>query len=190
MKEIKNGAVDTLNMFRGIANVSPEVEGVTHSGGEEVYGEFATYKKDLYRFGSIYNHFGTAVVLDATAELNKFYTLTSESNSNIAIVAAPKVRQYRNLTINKAQGHRQSANAIHAGDPKVAKENAGWYTDVIEEILEEDAKLLVISFKKFIDDHLKSLLEHEPRVVFTNWRKRGGRVLKGDDLALLEEIAA
>ena len=51
----------------------------------------------------------------------------------------------------KAQGRRQSATAIYKQSPNAAKENAEWYAEVINEILDEDEKLLVISFKEFIE---------------------------------------
>ena len=175
LKDIKNGVVKTLNTFMDVTCPTEKEEGVTHTGGEEIYREFAIYNKGLYKVKSIFNEFGTAVVLDATAEVNSFYELSSNSNSNLDIVEAPKIRKYKNLTIFKAQGRRQSATAIYKQSPKAAKENAEWYAEVINEILDEDEKLLVISFKEFIEEHLERHFELEDRVVFTNWGKHVGR---------------
>lgn len=175
LKDIKNGVVDTLNAFMDVTCPKEEEKGVTYTGGEEIYREFAIYNKDLYSVRSIYNEFGTAVVLDATAEVNSFYELSSNSNSNIDIVEPPKIRKYDNLTIFKAQGYRQSANAIFEKSPEVAKANASWYADIIEEILEEGDDLLVISFKDFIDKYLKNHIFSRGEVKFTNWGKHTGR---------------
>ena len=71
----------------------------------------------MYRVKSLYNKFGTSVVLDATAEVNTFYSLSSNSNSHLDIIEAPKIRKYENLTIYKAKGVKQSANAIFKNDP-------------------------------------------------------------------------
>ena len=173
--DIKNTVRQTINSFIKIAQPKSPVEGVTHSVGDEIYSEFATYKKNLYRVSSVFNQFGTAVVLDATAEVNAFYLHSSNLNSNLDVVSAPRVRKYENLTIYKAKNQPQSANAIYKRDKDTAKDNAKWYASVINEILEVDDKLLIISFKDFIDDHLKQYFESEGRVQFTNWGKHVGR---------------
>lgn len=176
LKEIKNGVVHTLNTFIGVTLPREEDPEVTNTVYEEIYREFAIYNKNLYRIKSLYNEFGTAVVLDATAQVNKFYALaSSNSNSNIDIVEAPKIRKYENLTIYKAKGVRQSANAIFKRDSIAAKENADWYAQVITEVLNDGDKLLVISFKDFIEDYLREKLTQEGRVVFTNWGSHVGR---------------
>jgi hypothetical protein len=175
LKEIKDGVEATLDAFIGII-LPKEDPMVTSTGPEEIYQEFAIYKKDLYVVGSLYNKFGTAVVLDATAQVSKFYALTSSnSNSNIAIVEAPKIRKYENLTIHKAKGVQQSANAIFKRDSDVAKENADWYAQVITEILNDGDKLLVISFKGFVEEHLRGKFSGKEDVVFTNWGNHVGR---------------
>jgi hypothetical protein len=175
LKDIKNGVVKTINTFIEVTWLKEDVKGVTHSGGKEVYREFAIYNKDLYKVRSIFNEFGTAVVLDATAQVNSFYDLSSNSNSNLDIVEAPKIRKYENLTIYKAQGYPQSANAVFKKSPQTAKANASWYAEVIEEILDDDDKLLVISFKEFIAQYLEPHFNLDDRVVFTNWGKHAGR---------------
>lgn len=175
LKEIKNGVINTLNTFIDVTSPKEADPKVTHTGGEEVYREFAIYNKDLYKVRSIYNRLGTAVVLDATAEVNSFYKLASQSNSNLDIVDAPKIRKYENLTIHKAQGLPQSANAIFKKDKDTAVENAEWYTEVIKEILDQGDRLLVISFKSFIDEYLEDHFADDSRVVLTNWGKHVGR---------------
>jgi hypothetical protein len=175
LKDIKNGVVKTLNTFMDVTLPTEKEEGVTHTGGEEVYREFAIYNKDLYSVRSIYNEFGTAVVLDATADVNSFYELSSDSNSNLEIIEVPKIRKYENLTIFKAQRHPQSANAVYKKSHETASGNGNWYAAVINEILDADDKLLVISFKDFIEEYLEGHFELEDRVVFTNWGKHVGR---------------
>lgn len=178
LKDIKNGVIKTLNTFMDVTCPNPGEEDVTHTGGEEVYREFAIYNKDLFRVRSIYNQFGTAVVLDATAEVNSFYELSSNSNSSIDIVEAPKIRKYEKLTIYKAQGFPQSANAIFEKNRETALGNIDWYGRIIREILDDDDKLLVISFKKFIRADLPDLEDEfigDDRVRFTNWGKHVGR---------------
>jgi hypothetical protein len=155
---------------------SEEGSDTAYARCEESYQDFAIYKKDLYRVGSLYNKFGTSVVLDATAQVNNFYALTSSnSNSHIDIVEAPKIRKYENLTIYKAKGVQQSANTIFKKDDDVAKKNAGWYAQVITEILNDGDKLLVISFKDFVDDYLSKQFPEKGSVVFTHWGNHVGR---------------
>lgn len=175
LKEIKNNTKKTLITISDVTSPKEADPKVTHTGGEEVYREFAIYKRDLYRVRSIYNKLGTAVVLDATAKVNSFYRLSSQSNSNLEIVDAPKIRKYENLKIHKAQGYSQSANAIFKKGKKEAKDNAAWYAKIIKEILDQDDKLLVISFKKFWKTYLSQHFADESRVVFTNWGKHTGR---------------
>ncbi|MGV2871486.1 hypothetical protein [Colwellia sp. E150_009] len=174
--EIKNGVVATLNAFIDITLPKEKSPKETCTGLEEIYREFAIYKKDLYKVNSLHNQFGTSVVLDATAEVNNFYALTSSnSNSHIDIVEAPKIRKYKNLTIYKAQGVQQSANAIFKKGANVAKDNANWYTKVIKETLNDGDKLLVISFKGFIEEYLSKIFPEKGNVVFTNWGNHVGR---------------
>jgi len=125
LKEIKEGVYSSLSAFIDIILTKEEGQGTAYPGDEEIYQEFAIYKKDIYTVGSLYNKFGTSVVLDATAQVNNFYALTSSNgNSHIDIVEAPKIRKYENLTIYKAKGVQQSANAIFAKDDDVAKNNS------------------------------------------------------------------
>jgi hypothetical protein len=175
LKDIKNGVVATLNRFIDVTLPKEKDPKKTYTGGEEIYSEFAIYKKDLYRVKSLYSEFGTSVVMDATAQVNIFYSLSSNSNSNLDIIEAPKIRKYENLTIYKAKGPRQSANAIFKKDPNLAKESADWYAQVITEVLNDGDKLLVISFKGFIEDYLREKFTQESRVVFTNWGNHVGR---------------
>jgi hypothetical protein len=176
LEEIKKSVYNTLDAFTDIILPKEEDPMVTNTGPEEIYRDFAIYKKDLYRVGSLYNRFGTSVVLDATAQVNNFYALTSSnSNSHLDIVEAPKIRKYENLTIYKAKGVQQSANAIFAKDDDVAKNNADWYAQVIKEILNDGGKLLVISFKGFVDKHLREKFTLEDNVVFTHWGNHVGR---------------
>jgi hypothetical protein len=155
---------------------SEEGSDTAYARCEESYQDFAIYKKDLYRVGSLYNKFGTSVVLDATAQVNNFYALTSSnSNSHIDIVEAPKIRKYENLTIYKAKGVQQSANAIFKKDSNVAKENADWYAQVVSEILNDGDKLLVISFKDFVEGYLSEKYPEKDNVVFTHWGNHVGR---------------
>jgi hypothetical protein len=176
LQEIKESVDSTLNAFIDIILTKEEGPGTTHPGDEEIYQEFAIYKKDIYTVGSLYNKFGTSVVLDATAQVNDFYALTSSnSNSHIDIVEAPKIRKYENLTIYKAKGVQQSANAIFKKDSNVAKENADWYAQVVSEILNDGDKLLVISFKDFVEGYLSEKYPEKNNVVFTHWGNHVGR---------------
>lgn len=176
LKEIKDSVYNTLDAFVDIILTKEEDQDTTNPGDEKIYQEFAIYKKDLYIVGSLYNKFGTSVVLDATAEVNNFYPLTSSnSNSHIDIVEAPKIRKYENLTIYKAKGVQQAAHAIFKKDSNVAKENADWYTKVIKEIINDSDKLLVISFKGFVEEHLSKRFPEKGNVVFTNWGNHVGR---------------
>jgi hypothetical protein len=176
LEKIKKSVYNTLLTLADIIFTSEEGPDTAYARCEESYQDFAIYKKDLYRVGSLYNKFGTSVVLDATAQVNNFYALTSSnSNSHIDIVEAPKIRKYENLTIYKAKGVQQSANTIFKKDDDVAKKNAGWYAQVITEILNDGDKLLVISFKDFVDDYLSKQFPEKGSVVFTHWGNHVGR---------------
>ena len=174
LKEIKNTVVDHLNTFMDIARPLDDPS-FTFSNSEEVFMPFAVYNKDLYRVKTLYNQFGTAVVLDATAEVNSFFSLSSQSNSQIDVIPAPKIRKYKNLSINLAKGIRQSATAINQVDKAKAAEVKFYYSSIINEILQDGDKLLVISFKEFIDNHLENEFVLNEQVVFTNWGKHVGR---------------
>ena len=172
---IKEAVIKLINAFIVITQPRLSDKDETHTGGEEIYSEFAIYKKDMYQVSSLFNKFGTAVVLDATAEVNDFYIQSSNTNSNLDIVSAPKIRKYENLTIYKARNQPQSANAVYKKDKQTAKKSARWYSAVINEILEEGDKLLVISFKDFIETYLEPHFVSDKRVQFTNWGKHVGR---------------
>lgn len=174
LKEIKNTVVDHLNTLMDIARPLDDPS-ITFSDSEEVFLPFAVYNKDLYRVKTLYNQFGTAVVLDATAEVNSFFSLSSQSNSQIDVIPAPKIRKYKNLTINLAKGVRQSAAAINQVDTAKAAEVKFYYSSIINEILQDGDKLLVISFKEFIENHLEKEFALNEQVVFTNWGKHVGR---------------
>jgi len=177
LQDIKDGVRATWSTFIDIILPKENDPEETCTGLEEIYREFAIYNKDLYKVSSLQNMFGTSVVLDATAEVNTFYRLSSDSYSNLNIIEAPKIRKYENLTIYEAKEIPQSAYAIFKKGANVAKENANWYTKVIKEILNDGDKLLVISFKGFVEEHLsKNFTENElANVVFTNWGNHVGR---------------
>jgi len=177
LQDIKNGVRATWDAFIDITLPKEKDPEETCTGLEEIYREFAIYKKDLYKVSSLQNMFGTSVVLDATAEVNTFYRMSSDSYSHLDIIEAPKIRKYENLTIYKAKGIQQSANAIFKKGTNVAKENANWYTKVIQEILNDGDKLLVISFKGFVEEYLceKFPEKEKGNVVFTNWGNHVGR---------------
>ena len=103
LEYIKEAVIKLINAFIVITQPRLSDKDETHTGGEEIYSEFAIYKKDMYQVSSLFNKFGTAVVLDATAEVNDFYIQSSNTNSNLDIVSAPKIRKYANLTIYKAR---------------------------------------------------------------------------------------
>lgn len=178
IKDIKNEVVDALKAFIDVTHPNQHDANVYHTGGEEVYREFAIYNKDLYWVKNIYNQFGTSIVLDATAEVNKYYKVAADSNSHIEIIDAPKIRKYNNLKIYKAKGCRQSAKAITGGDKNNFEDNVKFYGNIVKEILGAEDKILVITFKKFLSSDLHTLedeLAGNSQVELINWGKHVGQ---------------
>jgi hypothetical protein len=116
---------------------------------------FALFKTNqittINKFKQFYSTFGTCLVLDATATVNKFYSTASTGRlPNFDIINLPKIRKYTNLNIYTAKGFSQSRHVLCATVEKI-ESSFDVYKPVIESLKSEEEKLLVIGHKSFID---------------------------------------
>lgn len=122
---------------------------------------------------NLINKLGVSVVLDATAVVNEYYKLANRFLGHVGFVIAPQIRKYKNLTINKAIGFKQSRAAIY--NQKSAEEmqsTAKSYASYVTNELGDNDDILIICHKGF-----RSALEkqvNDNRVKFTHWGNHVG----------------
>jgi hypothetical protein len=135
---------------------------------------FKDQKKHLVSVNNIYSRLGSCVVLDATAQFNEFYNFANKSGfSSIAMVPAPQIRKYQNLTIHKAKGFSQSRSALYKGENVDQKQTAKQYLSYAKNELQTDDQMLIVCHKEF-----KTTLEaqnKDQRICFTHWGNHVGR---------------
>ena len=132
------------------------------------------YEKALLATENLTNRLGLSVVLDATATINEYYQLANRFLGHVGFVKAPQIRQYQNLTINKAIGFNQSRSAIYRGKkPEELKSVAKSYASYILNELDKDDKMLLICHKDFTSTIKKQL--NDQRVEYTHWGNHVGR---------------
>lgn len=125
---------------------------------------------------TILSKFGTAVVLDATAEINEIYNTTAWHQSDrFKHIATEDPRIYSNFTINKANGFAQGADTIYKSlDAATKRSQALEYLRAAEALLtDEDDKLLVVGHKDFIQMLIANNANN--KIVFTNWGNHVGK---------------
>ena len=139
---------------------------------------FLIYKSNfetaLLATENLTNKLGLSVVLDATSQVNEYYKLANRFLGHVGLVTAPQIRQYKNLTIHKAIGFKQSRAAIYDRKTteeikKIAKSYASY---VLNELANGD-KVLIICHKKFTSELKKQV--NDNRVEFTHWGNHVGR---------------
>jgi hypothetical protein len=151
------------------------------SNYDDHYNNFVLFKTNqesyLLRVKNLYSKLGTCVVLDATASFNSFYQLAHKKQfSSIVLAPAPQFRQYKNLTIFKAKGFKQSRDALYASEDADFYKNAEMYMSYAKSELKEDDQMLIVCHKEF-----KSYLEDEwgdpddTRIAFTHWGNHIGK---------------
>ena len=132
------------------------------------------YETALLATENLTNQLGLSVMLDATAQINEYYQLANRFLGHVGFVPAPQIRQFKNLTINKAKGFSQSRSAIYK-DKEVSEVQAiaqSYASYVISELNDGD-KMLVVCHKGFLSAMKEQL--SDKRVVFTHWGNHVGR---------------
>lgn len=139
---------------------------------------FLIYKSNfetaLLATENLTNKLGLSVVLDATSQVNEYYKLANRFLGHVGLVTAPQIRQYKNLTIHKAIGFKQSRAAIY--DRKTTEEIKGIaksYASYVRNELANGDKVLIICHKKFTSELKKQV--NDSRVEFTHWGNHVGR---------------
>ena len=118
--------------------------------------------------------FGTHIVLDATAEVNKLYEDMSFHNDNCFHYQTTDPRIYKNLTINTAQGFNQGKSSIYENlAPSQITNEANNYLSLANSLLSSNDKMLIISFKEFVR-YLKSNNTNN-NIEFTHWGNHIGK---------------
>ncbi len=134
----------------------------------------SNYETALLATENLTNKLGLSVVLDATAQVNEYYKLANRFLGHVGLATAPQIRQYKNLTIHKAIGFKQSRAAIY--DRKTTEEikniAESYASYVINELAEGD-KVLIICHKSFTSELKKQV--NDKRVEFTHWGNHVGR---------------
>jgi hypothetical protein len=155
--------------------------------GEEIFiddfNDFMLYKGNkpsercLFNIISLPNYFKSAVVLDATAQINAFYKYATKSYIHSLVkVSAPQVRQYSNLTVNIAVDKKYSpsrSNFYIDKDQKYKKEIATEYLDhALRELLPND-QMLFICHKEMRKTFIS--LNKSKQIEFTHWGDHVGK---------------
>ena len=155
--------------------------------GEKVFvddfNDFMLYKGNkpsdrcLFNIISLPNYFKSAVVLDATAQINAFYKYATKSyNHSLVKVPAPQVRKYSNLTVNIAIDKKYSpsrSNFYIDKDQKYKKAIATEYLDhALRELLPNDLMLFIChkEMRKIFEGLNKS-----KQIEFTHWGDHVGK---------------
>ncbi|MCC4275996.1 hypothetical protein [Marinomonas communis] len=140
--------------------------------------DFLIYKtnvqKALLATENLVNHLGLSVVLDATANINEYYQVANRFLGHVALVKAPQIRNYQNLTIHKAVGFSQARSAIYKGKTSQdAQAIAKSYASYALNELGDGDKLLIICHKDFAGLLKKEVSDN--RIEFTHWGNHVGR---------------
>lgn len=139
---------------------------------------FLIYKtnklKALVATENLVNQLGLSVVLDATATINEYYQLANRFLGHVAMVAAPQIRKYENLTIHRAIGFSQARSAIYKDkNSNEAHAIAKSYASYALNELGDDDKMLIICHKDFVSPLKKQM--DDKRVEYTHWGNHVGR---------------
>jgi hypothetical protein len=139
---------------------------------------FLIYKtnklKALIATENLVNQLGLSVVLDATATINEYYQLANRFLGHVAMVAAPQIRKYENLTIHKATGFSQARSAIYKDkNSNEVQAIAKSYASYALNELGDDDQMLIICHKDFVTPLKKQV--GDKRVEYTHWGNHVGR---------------
>lgn len=135
-----------------------------------------TYDTILFT-SNIEAHFGSSVVLDATATINEIYNNTTYYKSNkVHHIMTVDPRVYNNFTIYKAVGYPQGKETIYknqkASDYRTIATN---YIRLAQSLLTElTDNILIVTFKDFAEE-LNKLNKSTSRISITNWGNHVGK---------------
>ncbi|KYJ87523.1 hypothetical protein [Sulfurovum riftiae] len=125
--------------------------------------------------------FGSVVVLDATSTVNPEYDYRAINNHDIKLLERIIGRNYSPVTLNicNDRTQKQSRSGIYKNLPSsVSKtEIIKVYLKIIEDILKEHEKLLVVTYKDIVP-LFKEYSPFKDRVIFIHW---GGRDARGSN---------
>jgi len=141
---------------------------------------FSYHKSGLYSYlmstENIISKFGTAVILDATAEVNEIYNTTAWHNSDtFRHIATVDPRKYSNFTIHKASGYPQSKyELLYKPSKKQLNQSIDNYLSIARSLLTSQSDhLLIISIQEFRDKLEKK--NTNSRIEFTHWGDHIGK---------------
>lgn len=135
----------------------------------------SNYEKSIFVVNNISHKLGNNAILDATANINEFYTVANRVFGQIGLVPATQIRKYSNLNIHKATGFNQSRTALYRRkSPEEIQSNAQTYlSHAYNELTDVDDKMLIISHKDFRDYLERECIDS--RIVFTHWGNHVGK---------------
>lgn len=122
-------------------------------------------------------HFGSTVVLDATATVNEIYNNTTYNKPDkIQHVDTTDPRIYNNLTIYTAKGYPQGRETIYknqkSSDYKTIANN---YLKLANSLMTNvNDKMLIVTFKEFAEV-LQKQNRGTTKIVITNWGNHVGK---------------
>ncbi len=140
---------------------------------------FLLYKSNhetcIFVVNNISHNLGHSVILDATANLNEFYTVANRAFGQIGLVPATQIRKYSNLNIHKASGFNQSRTVIYRDKSPVEMQSTArtYLSYAYNELADTDDKMLIISHKDFLNHLERECIDR--RIVFTHWGNHVGK---------------
>lgn len=120
---------------------------------------------------------GSAVVLDATANVNIHYkAMEILEPTNIEMIKPTNPRVYNNLTIYKMRGYNQSRTEIFKNQKKAQlKVKAIGYVKFVKSLLIKPTdKVLIVTFKYFVQ-YLEDEVKKTPNISITSYGNHVGK---------------
>lgn len=134
-----------------------------------------------HRVEDLSGKFGSAVVLDATSQVNPEYEYREANGHDIVHMTRIESRNYSNVTLNVCsfKGPKQSKTAIYTNPRKKNKhiEIIDCYLKVIGPILNPGDKLLVATYKS-VEPLFEERNPYKNQVKFIHW---GGKDARGSN---------
>lgn len=120
--------------------------------------------------------FGSAVILDATANINKTYEVYQQYQPDtICMFHKPNIRNYSNVTMHIASGFSQSKNKLYTipsakngGIKAVVSE----YLEAIYSVTKEEDKMLIVTYKDLLPTFREQC--RVDNITFINWGMHAG----------------
>lgn len=125
---------------------------------------------------NILNEFGSSVVLDATATVNRMYDdKVLENPDTVRHIETTNPRKYNNFTINACRGVKQGKHSIYKSlTPNELKQMVELYKEIAYSLLtNKDDCLLVVVHQDFREELKKKITKKA--VEFTHWGDHRGK---------------